>query len=537
MITYNRSTAILFIIFNRPNTTQQVFKRIREAQPKRLYVAADGPRNETEQLRCEETRAIVSKIDWDCELHTRFLDENQGCDSHCLQAITWFFENEPEGIVLEDDCLPARSFFGFCSELLEKYRNDNRIGHITGGNYQFGEKRGNGSYYFSNLTNVGGWAGWRRVWQSRLAMGNTFEELEKLDYLSFLPSHAPFHGYWSKVYRVANATEKKGWDFRYAYSNLVNHRLSIIPNCNLICNIGCNDNPTHFVAAYPFADIPLQEMEVLVHPTFICPDIEADLQSQAREYNIDYHFISSLEDSRYLKQRLTVAPDMKIPKIIHQIYEDLSGPPADLLEIAQSWKECNPDWEYRVWNKYDMEAFMQAYYPELIPSYEAFPYDVQRWDAIRYLILYKLGGLYVDMDYECTENITPLLYGVTCGMGMEPFGHSVRSRSPFIVGNAFMASVPGHPFMQQLIDTIFYQLDAKTIHGNVLHSTGPFMVTKQYQESNFQDIITLIPAELVAPLTQEEVIDVIGGRTNNVLEEKIERAYAIHYFFGSWYTP
>ena len=146
MITYNRSTAILFIIFNRPNTTQQVFKRIREAQPKRLYVAADGPRNETEQLRCEETRAIVSKIDWDCELHTRFLDENQGCDSHCLQAITWFFENEPEGIVLEDDCLPARSFFGFCSELLEKYRNDNRIGHITGGNYQFGEKRGNGSY-------------------------------------------------------------------------------------------------------------------------------------------------------------------------------------------------------------------------------------------------------------------------------------------------------------------------------------------------------------------------------------------------------
>ena len=107
MITYNKNTAILFIIFNRPNTTQQVFEQIREAQPKRLYVAAEGPRNEAEQLRCEETRAIVSKIDWDCELHTRFLDQNQGCDPHCLQAITWFFENEPEGIVLEDDCLPA----------------------------------------------------------------------------------------------------------------------------------------------------------------------------------------------------------------------------------------------------------------------------------------------------------------------------------------------------------------------------------------------------------------------------------------------
>ena len=151
---YNRNIPVLFIIFNRPNTTRQVFERIREAQPKRLYVAADGPRDEDEQLRCEETRAIVSTIDWDCELHTRFLDKNQGCDPHCLQAITWFFENEPEGIVLEDDCLPACSFFGFCSELLEKYRNDDRIGHITGGNYQFGETRGDGSYYFSNLTHV-----------------------------------------------------------------------------------------------------------------------------------------------------------------------------------------------------------------------------------------------------------------------------------------------------------------------------------------------------------------------------------------------
>lgn len=535
MITYNKNTAILFIIFNRPNTTQQVFERIREVQPKRLYVAADGPRNEVEQLRCEETRAIVSNIDWDCELHTRFLDENQGCDPHCLQAITWFFENEPEGIVLEDDCLPAGSFFGFCSELLEKYRNDDRIGHITGGNYQFGKNRGNGSYYFSNLTHVWGWASWRRVWQSRLAMNDTFEQLEKLDYLSYLPSHAPFQNYWETYFRLANATEKQCWDFRYAYSNLVNQRLSIIPNCNLISNIGCQDHATHYVSKHPFEAIPLQEMEELVHPTFVCPDIEADLRSQAREYNVNYEDLSAINDYHYLKQRLADAPMMKIPKVIHQIYEDLAGPPEYLLNIAESWKEQNQDWEYRFWNKHDMEAFMQEYYPELIPIYGAFPHNVQRWDAIRYMILYKLGGLYVDMDYECTENITPLLYGVTCGMGLEPFGHNVRSRRQIIVGNAFMASVPGHPFMQELIDTIFYKLGDKIQQMHVMNSTGPFMVTKQYQESRCQDEVTLIPAGLVAPLTQEEVFKVINEKTNKQIEDKVEQAYATHYFFGSWY--
>jgi mannosyltransferase OCH1-like enzyme len=272
-----------------------------------------------------------------------------------------------------------------------------------------------------------------------------------------------------------------------------------------------------------------------MHPTFVCPDIEADLRSQAREYNVNYEDLSSVNDYQYLKQRLADAPLMKIPKVIHQIYEDLAGPPEHLLKIAESWKEHNPEWEYRFWNKHDMEAFMQTYYPELIPMYEAFPHNVQRWDAIRYLILYKLGGLYVDMDYECTENITPLLYGVTCGMGLEPFGHNVRSRRPIIVGNAFMASVPGHPFMQELIDTIFFKLEDKIQQMHVMNSTGPFMVTKQYNESQCQDEVTLIPAELVAPLTQEEVIKVMNSRYNKFLEDKIEQSYAIHYFLGSWY--
>lgn len=166
MISYNRNTAILLIVFRRPDTTQKVFDRIREVKPKKLYIAADGPRNEIERNECDVTRAIVSCIDWDCEVVKLYQERNLGCDKHCFQAISWFFEQESEGIVLEDDRVPSRSFFGFCSTLLEKYRDDERIGHIAGSNYQFGKKRGDGSYYFSNLTHAGGWAGWRRVWKN-----------------------------------------------------------------------------------------------------------------------------------------------------------------------------------------------------------------------------------------------------------------------------------------------------------------------------------------------------------------------------------
>lgn len=152
---------------------------------------------------------------------------------------------------------------------------------------------------------------------------------------------------------------------------------------------------------------------------------------------------------------------------------------------------------------------------------------MQRWDAIRYLILYKLGGLYVDMDYECIENITPLLYGVTCGIGLEPFGHNVSHRRPFIVGNAFMASIPNHPFMQELINTIFYD--------NVKEKFGSSMLTTQYKNSGYQNQVTLIPAGLITPLTQNEVIKIFHKRVNKAIENKVEQAYAIRYFLDSWY--
>ena len=156
--------AVLFIIFNRPETTQRVFDAIRLAKPTRLYIAADGPReNKTgEKELCEQARKIAQNVDWDCEVKTLFQKENLGCGKAVSHAISWFFENEDMGIILEDDCLPHQSFFKYCEELLEKYKNNDRIGIISGNNFQKKRKIGSFSYYFSDIVNIWGWATWAR---------------------------------------------------------------------------------------------------------------------------------------------------------------------------------------------------------------------------------------------------------------------------------------------------------------------------------------------------------------------------------------
>ena len=160
------STPVLFLIFNRPELTEKVFQKIQDAQPKYLFVAADGPRDNKygEKDLCEKTRAVVlENITWECEVKTLFRTENLGCRTAVSSAINWFFENVEEGIILEDDTVPDNSFFSYCQALLEKYRNHEQIMMITGDNFQDGIKRGNGSYYFSRYVHIWGWASWRRA--------------------------------------------------------------------------------------------------------------------------------------------------------------------------------------------------------------------------------------------------------------------------------------------------------------------------------------------------------------------------------------
>ena len=280
-MTYNNNTAILFLVFNRPDNTARVFNAIREAQPARLYVAADGARNEAEKAVCNEVRAII-KIDWDCELTTLYREHNLGCKLAVSSAITWFFEKEEMGIILEDDCLPSRSFFSFCSEMLERYKDDERIMHINGSNFQDGV-RGSSSYYFSRMVCVWGWAGFRRVWEKYDLEMKTYPEFKRLNKIDKLPSYSKFKDYWIRSLDWTYEGKINTWDYQYGYLIFSVGGLTIVPNVNLISNIGVGADSTH-TDTHPFANWPAFELNTLIHPRSIKANTAADIYAQSKEY-------------------------------------------------------------------------------------------------------------------------------------------------------------------------------------------------------------------------------------------------------------
>jgi len=168
MMVTSLKVPVLFLIFNRSDTTQLVFNEIRKAQPAQLFIAADGPRKDRPEdiENCRKVREIIRQVDWDCSVSTLFRDENLGCKRGVSSAIDWFFSHVDEGIILEDDCVPDPSFFPFCQELLERYRDDERIMVISGDNLQFGRRKSQYSYYFSRCFHLWGWATWKRAWDN-----------------------------------------------------------------------------------------------------------------------------------------------------------------------------------------------------------------------------------------------------------------------------------------------------------------------------------------------------------------------------------
>lgn len=239
-------TPILFLIFNRPDTTKQVFAKIREVKPKYLYVAADGPRShkEGEKELCEQTRKIVTdNIDWDCELVTLFREENLGCGKAVSGAITWFFENVEQGIILEDDIMVSQDFFFFCSELLQVYKDNVNVFSITGSNFQDGRRWGNESYYFTRYAYIWGWATWKRAWEKYdyemkgLSDFISNKEIEKI----FSRTHE--QQFW--LNHFAQAKNIDTWDFQWMFTILKNNGYSVTPNYNLTRNIGFGPNATH----------------------------------------------------------------------------------------------------------------------------------------------------------------------------------------------------------------------------------------------------------------------------------------------------
>lgn len=289
MTSDNFEIPILFLVFNRPKLTLTVFNKIKELKPRKLYVACDGPRNtNNENKAVSKVRDIIDDVTWDCDLKKLFRRKNLGCKNAVSGALDWFFENEDKGIILEDDCLPNQDFFYFCKKLLLKYENDSRISMITGNNFQDGNSRGDGSYYFSAYNHIWGWATWKRVWNHYDKNMNFWPQWSKSqDWKKKFPDLLE-RIYWKRNFDCVYTNLIDTWDYQLFALIKKMGGLCATPNVNLVSNIGFDIDATHTVNKnHRNANLPTARMSKVIHPKYISLDIEAD------NYEFFHHFLGN----------------------------------------------------------------------------------------------------------------------------------------------------------------------------------------------------------------------------------------------------
>ena len=271
-------TPIGFIIFNRPDLTELVFREIAKIKPQQLFIIADGPRSPAEKEKCDRARAIAQKIDWDCDVLTNFSEANLGCGRRVSSGFDWVFSQVEEAIFLEDDVLPSPSFFNFCQTLLEHYRDDERVMHISGDS-SINNNISNDSYYFSRYPHVWGWASWRRAWQHYDYKMSSWPMLKESGLLNSICDRSDEQKYWisllDRMYLDPQAIDT--WDYQWLYACWSQGGLSITPNQNLISNLGFNrQDSAHTANDDPRSRVPTSDIWEIDHPEFIVRNKEAD---------------------------------------------------------------------------------------------------------------------------------------------------------------------------------------------------------------------------------------------------------------------
>ena len=275
------STPVAFLIFNRPELTKIVFDAIAGVKPRKLFVVADGPRFPEEQQRCQQARAVINGVNWECEVETDYSDKNLGCGRRVASGIEWVFSNVEEAIFLEDDCLPAASFFPFCQVLLEKYRHDERIMTINGNSFQSGRTRTDYSYHFSKYNGCWGWASWRRAWKHYDYEMKTWPEFKQTRMLEMICESRTELKYWTMLFdsMYENAGEIDTWDHQWKYACWTQNGLAIEPSVNLVANLGLGQTDASHTSRYNplLAELSRnQELRDIKHPPFVVRHRAAD---------------------------------------------------------------------------------------------------------------------------------------------------------------------------------------------------------------------------------------------------------------------
>lgn len=311
------STPVLLIIFNRTKTLMKVFDAIRAVKPSRLYIAADGPRADRpdDVIKCAEARRVATAVDWECEVKMLFRDTNRGCGRSIADAITWMFETETEGIILEDDCVPTSDFFSFCTELLERYRHDKRIMGIGGNNFIEPHLRDDDySYYFSCHNYIWGWATWKRAWKLFDYDTSLYREICEKRYIEDCFNSIYEKEYYNWVFNRTFGSGQTGiWDYQWELALIIHSGLTIVPNRNLVVNMGFDDEATHTTGV---SAIPGWRHESMLfplrHPEFVLVDKKRDMRF--------FNKIFTTRSSRLRSNVKRIIPEAVVKKWIRPLW-------------------------------------------------------------------------------------------------------------------------------------------------------------------------------------------------------------------------
>jgi hypothetical protein len=331
---------ILFLIYNRPELTARVFEVIRQAQPKRLFIAGDGAKNEADQIKVGQARQIVDKVDWECEVHTLFRQENLGCGKAVVEAITWFFRQVEYGIILEDDCLVDSTFFRFCEEMLVRCADNEQIMLIsamsfltsplpqkreafpltslqkTRNNTSFGGGGLSEHYYFSQFAQIWGWASWRRAWAKLDFDMKGFDSFVQTNQIQRIaPLSKEEQKFWVQYLKDYKERNPNLWATRWWFSVWQARGLSVTPYNNLVSNIGFGENSTNTAHSQSwYANLPTQPLSYpLQHPNLIEPNYQADHLTYRIFFNPREKTIITLKN--WLSQYLPVSLRRILKKI------------------------------------------------------------------------------------------------------------------------------------------------------------------------------------------------------------------------------
>jgi hypothetical protein len=305
-------TPVLLIIFNKIKETKDVFLTIQSYRPNQLFIAADGPRLEKtgEIEKCNFIKDwVLENIDWDCEIKTLFQQQNLGCGLGPATAISWFFDQVEEGIILEDDCVPDISFFEYCAELLQKYRYDNRISIISGANFDRSGKYSPAveSYFFSVFPFTWGWATWKRNWNNFDHSIKKWGFIDTKEFLKYLFDDIEFQLLWKKVFDdIYNKPPSDIWDYQFFFISFLHKQLSIIPHVNLVSNIGNGVEATHtYGEGMEMVNVPASTMDFpMVHPTMILRNLNYDIFLQKTNYGRIENITFIKKIKRWIKKKL-----------------------------------------------------------------------------------------------------------------------------------------------------------------------------------------------------------------------------------------